>query len=115
CDEREATEANKPGTPRRPRISRKPIAQGTPVVRLPCVACVRKMHFLCMQDPRVRPASGVPCALFLMRADDDAKLGRKSRRGNAEACSRHCKRSEAIHASARRDMDCFVAALLAMT
>jgi hypothetical protein len=29
--------------------------------------------------------------------------------------SRHCERSEAIHGSAQRDTDCFVAALLAMT
>ena len=29
--------------------------------------------------------------------------------------ARHCERSEAIHASARRKMDCFVASLLAMT
>ena len=28
---------------------------------------------------------------------------------------RHCKRSEAIHAAASGDMDCFVASLLAMT
>ena len=28
---------------------------------------------------------------------------------------RHCERSEAIHVSARGDMDCFVASLLAMT
>src|SRR5258708_36380043 len=28
---------------------------------------------------------------------------------------RHCERSEAIHATARREMDCFVATILAMT
>jgi hypothetical protein len=28
---------------------------------------------------------------------------------------RHCERSEAIHSAARGEMDCFVAALLAMT
>jgi hypothetical protein len=28
---------------------------------------------------------------------------------------RHCEQSEAIHACRTRDMDCFVAALLAMT
>jgi len=64
CDEREATAANKPGTPRRARISRKTIAQGTPdCLGCPVVACVRKSAFLCTQGPRVRPASGVPCAL----------------------------------------------------
>src|SRR5258708_4876356 len=32
-----------------------------------------------------------------------------------ERINRHCERSEAIDGSARRSMDCFVAALLAMT
>jgi len=62
----EATVANKPCTPRRPRISRKPIAQGTPVVSaaLWFLACV-KVHSFCTQGSRVRPASGVPCALSM--------------------------------------------------
>jgi len=61
---REATEANKPGTPGRARISRNTIAQGR-LDRFGCpvVACVRKVHFLCTQGSRVRPASGLPCAL----------------------------------------------------
>jgi hypothetical protein len=33
----------------------------------------------------VRHAPGIPCALFSLRDNDDATLGRKSRRGNA-AC-----------------------------
>jgi hypothetical protein len=39
-DERKATVARKPGTPRRSRISRKPIARGMPVVRLN-LCCLR--------------------------------------------------------------------------
>ena len=61
---RKATVANRQGTPRRPRISRQPIAQGTPVVSaaLLMLACA-KCTFLCTQGSRVRPASGIPCAL----------------------------------------------------
>ena len=42
---RQVTEANKPGTPGRSRISRKPSRRGCRLFRLPCVACVRKVHF----------------------------------------------------------------------
>jgi len=46
----------------------KTIAQGRPVVVAePVVACVRKVHFLCTQGSRVRPASGLPCALSCSR------------------------------------------------
>jgi hypothetical protein len=34
---------------------------------------------------RVRPAPGIPCALCFQRDENEAKPGRKSRRGNAEA------------------------------
>src|SRR6185437_2118599 len=39
---RQATETNKPGTPGRSRISRKPLRRECRLFRLPCVACVRK-------------------------------------------------------------------------
>jgi len=60
-----ATVARKPGAPRRSRISRKTIARGMPVVPaalslLACAVCI----LFCTQDLRVRPASGIPCALF---------------------------------------------------
>jgi hypothetical protein len=73
-DEREATVANRPGTPRRTRISRKTIAQGVPVVpaALLMLACA-KVHFFCTQGSRVRPASGIPCALSIEGADDRCK------------------------------------------
>jgi hypothetical protein len=35
--------------------------------------------------------------------------------GGSGLCYRHCERSEAIHGAASGRMDCFVAALLAMT
>ncbi len=42
---RKATAANKPGTPRRSRISRKTIARGMPdCFGCPVVACVRRVH-----------------------------------------------------------------------
>ena len=52
-------------TPGRARISRKPIAQGVPVVpaALLSLACAECTAF-CTQGSRVRPASGIPCALF---------------------------------------------------
>ena len=64
----------KPGAPRRPRISRQPIAQGTPVVSaaLWFLACV-KVHSFCTQGSRVRPASGIPCALFASSEGGDRK------------------------------------------
>jgi len=48
-----------------PAISRNTIAQGVPVVSaaLWFLACA-KVHFFCTQGSRVRPASGIPCALF---------------------------------------------------
>jgi len=95
-DERKATAANKPGTPRRSRISRKTIAQGTPVVpaALSLLACV-KCTFLCTQDPRVRPASGVPCALLIERDNADAKLGQfLPRERRSLPLRRHCERSD---------------------
>jgi len=67
-DDGEATEANKPGTPGRSRISRKTIARGMPVVpaALLLPAC-SKCTFLCTQGSRVRPAPGIPCALSFFR------------------------------------------------
>jgi hypothetical protein len=69
--ERKATVARKPGTPRRSRISRKTIAQGMPdclgcPVLLACAKCIS----FCTQDKRVRPASGIPCALLIERDDE---------------------------------------------
>src|ERR1700704_673958 len=48
-DDPQATAARKPGTPRRPRISRNTIARGMPVVPaalllLACAKCTRSLH-----------------------------------------------------------------------
>ena len=49
----------------------KTIAQGVPAVpaALSLLACAN-VHFLCTQGSRVRPASGIPCALFVQRDDE---------------------------------------------
>jgi hypothetical protein len=67
------TVARKPGHRGRARISRKTIARGMPVVRLPC-GCLRAQSapFFCTQGSRVRPASGIPCALRFFEGHDDA-------------------------------------------
>ena len=57
-----ATEANKPGTPRRPRISRKPSRRECRLFWLPCVACVRKSAF----PLHARPA-GAACTRHSLR------------------------------------------------
>jgi len=53
--------------------------------------------------------SGTAC-----REDADLRLHR-CLTIESDAATRHCERSEAIHVAACRDMDCFVALLLAMT
>src|ERR1700742_4136099 len=52
------------------------IARGMPVVPAEPVllACVMRTLF-CTQGSRVRPASGIPCALLIFEGDDDASLG----------------------------------------
>src|SRR5262249_45000967 len=82
-DEPGATEANKPGTPGRARSKPEaPLRRECRLSRLPCccLACAR-VHFLCTQGSRVRPAPGIPCALFVRgrnesttRADAAARM-----------------------------------------
>jgi len=52
---------------------------------------------------------------LVSRDDVDAELGQIMPRECGSLPFRHCERSEAIHSSACGAMDCFVAALLAMT
>jgi hypothetical protein len=65
-----ATEANKPGTPGRARYRPKStIAQGMPdCLGCPVLPACAKCTFLCTPSSRVRPASGIPCALPASRA-----------------------------------------------
>src|SRR6201999_2599717 len=81
-----ATGANKPGTPRRARSNRKPIAQGVPDrFGQPVVTtCSYAAYPFLRARLRVRPAPGIPCALFISRDENDTKPGRESRRGNAD-------------------------------
>ena len=57
--------ANKPGSPRRSRISRKTIAQGRPVA--PAEPVVLPRAFLLHADHGCQPAPGLPCALSQIR------------------------------------------------
>ena len=82
-DSREATVARKPGTPGRARISRKPLRRECRHVRRTCRDLRACCLPFCTQGCGCVSASGIPCALFLSRVDDDVELGRKSRRGNA--------------------------------
>jgi hypothetical protein len=58
-------------------ISRKPLRGECRAFRLnlSLLACAECTIF-CTQGSRVRPASGIPCALSLSRVSDDARLGR---------------------------------------
>src|SRR5579859_5705098 len=80
------TVANKPGTPRRPRISRKPSRRECRLIWLPCCCLRAQVHFLCTQGTRVRPAPGIPCALSDFEGDDWRKTRTHSRRGNVKVC-----------------------------
>jgi len=67
------------------------IAQGMSVVPAePVVACVRKVHSLCTQGSRVRPASGIPCALSLFEGPRTMHHSGMSCRGNAETWPLRC-------------------------
>src|SRR5581483_3524816 len=96
-DERKATVAKEHGTPRRPRISRKAIAQGTPVVpaALSLLACA-KVHFFCTQGSRVRPASGIPCALCFEEGGDHSKT-RAFHAAGTRGLAPNCRVGKADH------------------
>src|SRR5689334_23702181 len=66
----------------------KTIAQGMPVFRryLSLLACA-KCTFLCTQGSRVRPASGIPCALSLRGRTLLASPGRFVSRGRGVAAA----------------------------
>jgi hypothetical protein len=83
-----ATEARKPGLRREHEVSRKPIAQGVPDdFGVPVVACVRLFLF-CTQGNGCGVHPAFPAPSVFERDEVFAKLGRESRRGNADA--RHC-------------------------
>jgi hypothetical protein len=83
---REATVAKKPGTPRRARISRQTNRAGNAgCFGVPVVTCLRAF-FICTQGCGCVRCTGIPCALFFVRDEIDASLGREARRGNAASC-----------------------------
>jgi hypothetical protein len=100
----QATEANKPGTPRRARISRNPLRRecrcvfgctcGLPV----CVLSA----FCCTRGARVQRHPAFPAPSSPSRANDDAKPGHVMPR-ECEVVSRlrHCERSD-VSAVAQR-------------
>jgi hypothetical protein len=83
-----ATVANKPGTPGRLRISRKPVAQGGPVAVRTCgsAAC-----FLLHADHGCDQHPAFPAPSCLKGAELTAELGRIRRREKARACARGCE------------------------
>ena len=66
-------------------VSRKPLRRECRMFRPACTDLWAPFLFS-PQGLRVRPAPGIPCALRLRERHLDATPGRKSRRGNAEAC-----------------------------
>ena len=89
---RKATVAKKPGTPRRARISRQTNRAGNAgCFGVPVVTCLRAF-LSCTQGCGCVRCTGIPCALFFVRDEIDASLGRKTCRGNADArFFRHCE------------------------
>jgi hypothetical protein len=71
--------------------------------------CLRKSH----ARPRVQQAPGLPCALYFDEGQTKMQASGAMRCEKAKLYPRHCERSEAIHLSPCRGMDCFAA--LAMT
>jgi hypothetical protein len=63
-----------------------PLRGGCRLYRLPCRCLRAQVHFLCTQGPRVRPASGIPCALCLSRGTRTMQHPDGSRRGKVEPC-----------------------------
>src|ERR1700741_5401305 len=61
-----------------------------PAVSAALFACVRKVHFFCTQGSRVRPASGIPCALSYARGRNKMQSSDMSCRENADARLQCC-------------------------
>ena len=75
-----------------------------------------RVRFPCAQlhtRPRVQRAPGLPCALPFWEGQQTMQNSGERCREKAKLYPRHCERSDAIHLSACRAMDCFAA--LAMT
>ncbi|HVQ67866.1 MAG TPA: hypothetical protein VMT08_10220, partial [Bradyrhizobium sp.] len=64
--------------------------------------------------PRVQQAPGLPCALDFEEGQTKMQTSGDQRREIANLYQRHCERSEAIHFSTCRAMDCFAAFAMTM-
>src|SRR5258705_9971223 len=78
------------------------------------LVCVFLVHFAHETAGAARTRSSLR-PLYRERVKRTANLGRPAPRECGRSFLRHCERSDAIHVSACGGMDCFVAALLAMT
>ena len=85
-----ATVANTPGHRGERGAAVKTIARGMPVVPAePVLLACASVQFPCTQGSRVRPASGIPCALSSSRVSYDATLGQfVSREGESMSVAR---------------------------
>ena len=87
----QSTVAKKPGTPRRARISRQTNRAGNAgCFGVPVVTCLRAF-LSCTQGCGCDRCTGIPCALLLLRDNDDASLGRICAAGMRSRVSRHCE------------------------
>ena len=95
-------------------VSRKAIAQGRPECsRCPVCSCAVLFAQIARETAGAASTRSSLRPLFRRGPKEDANLGRSAPRECKSSFSRHCERSEAIHLSACRAMDCFAA--LAMT
>jgi hypothetical protein len=104
-------------------VSRKAIAQGMSVCSpLTCMLVCRHSCALWHMRPRVQRAPGIPCALSLQERDNEIGKTRANhaartgtyvpsslRANGSRECAPDDRLREAIHLSACRAMDCFVA------
>ena len=93
--ERKATVAGSPAHRGEHAISRKPLRRGCRLSRLPCLLACAECTLFCTQDSRVRPASGIPCALGFAGGRDKMQSSDISCREDDGACPRCCLTGEA--------------------
>src|SRR6478672_9482558 len=91
-------------------VSRKAIAQGRPECsRCPVCSCAVLFAQIARETAGAASTRSSLRPLISMRANENANLGRSASREGEGMSTRHCERSEAIHLSACRAMDCFAA------
>src|SRR5687768_11670342 len=118
---RKVTVTTSPLTGESTKYAVKPLRGGCRSVSAALYARVRQLRNFWHTRPRVQRAPGIPCALYFNRGTTNLKSsGENKPRERLRMFPRHCERSdlsavarrakaEAIHLSACRAMDCFVA------